>query len=586
MSNVNRRNPSHLRLHIEDTTLNQAAVHAKFQAMDEVAAVLQAFAQATGWGIRSTANRQWQTEGRDQQSAPPLRLPAGKDTGGIAAPGQSGSKVDGEGTSRMRPRKVETTHPPRWKLVDAAPMDGILSANDLAHFPTVTLEHADHLLAAIEGLVHRLETVEEALRRQEAELATSVSVSRGPNEQQELADRMDGIIASSGKSIGASAAAIYLLDEATSSLKLRACWGLPTTRLAAAARPLRGSLADLEALLGNAVLLEDCEAMPEWPSPEDFASALVVPIGSTSMPHGTLWFWSDQPRKHTTIEIEIANLASGRIMSELEHSLLGNEAKVAKQLRQKLNAAGNAQAARFPSPQALHADYEISGWTFQDEALGGGFHDWDMNPQEMMVVAVGSAASRGPQGALVATAVQSTIRTLWPSGQSPSQIMKNASDVLWGADDADWTASAAIFQLNPGTGYGSVCLAGEVQAFIVGDRGFRPLGSPTSRMALRPDTAYASQRFVLQPGEVLLAFSDNVIQEMTLTDPASRRSRKSQCKALNQNEILQSVRRLVGQSASDIAAHLARLLPSVAPQASGVGDRSLVVIKHAVRGRP
>ncbi len=179
-------------------------------------------------------------------------------------------------------------------------------------------------------------------------------------------------------------------------------------------------------------------------------------------------------------------------MSELEHSLLGSEVKVAKQLRKQLHDAGNAQAARFPDFQPLHSDFDINGWTFQDGSLGGGFHQWDLSPQEMIVAAVGSATAGGPQGALVSTGVQSTIRTLWPNGMSPSQITSNAADVLWGADDADWTASSALLQMNPESGHGNICLAGSVQAFIISQRGFRPIGSTAPKLALQPDAVYQS----------------------------------------------------------------------------------------------
>ncbi len=567
---MNRRVPSYLRLHVEDSNANRTAIHSKFESKDEVAACLQAFALATGWGVRSTAAKQLRpSDSRDEAvpSPQPLLKPGIRRDAEQSRSGQSvGSQPDAAGASR-------------WRIVDAAPMDGILSADDLAHFPTVTLENAEMLLSTIERLVDRLEKTENALRRQEAELATNVSVTRGSNEQEELADRMQSIIASSAKSIGASAAAIYLLDDSTSSLKMRSTWGLPAIKLADPARPLRGSMPDLEALLGNAVLLEDIKAMPEWPSPEDFASAIVVPVGSQTMPHGTIWFWSDRPRKHSSAEIEVANLAAGRVMSELEHSLLGSEVKVAKQLRKQLHDAGNAQAARFPDFQPLHSDFDINGWTFQDGSLGGGFHQWDLSPQEMIVAAVGSATAGGPQGALVSTGVQSTIRTLWPNGMSPSQITSNAADVLWGADDADWTASSALLQMNPESGHGNICLAGSVQAFIISQRGFRPIGSTAPKLALQPDAVYTNQRFVLQPGEVMLAFSDTVVNEINLLDPKQRRDRRSQCKALNQNEILQSVQKLIDESASEIAAHLARLLPTVSPNRGG-SDRSLIVLKN------
>lgn len=528
---------------------------------DEVAACLRSFSTATGWAVRSNATKMISNESGQ------MRMP------------YDGFRSE---TSNSRGRSAIPTdyRKNRWRLIDSAPGDGILSADDLAHFPTVTLEHAEHLLLSIEHLVARLEKAEEAVRRQEAELATNVSITRSPDEQQELADRIDSVLASACKSIEATAAAVYLLDETTSTLKMRSCWGMPSSKLADPPRNLRGSLGDLEALLGNAVLLEDTAAMPEWETPEDFASAIVVPIGSVSMPHGTIWFWSKTPRKYSSIEIEVANLTSGRVMSELEHSILGGEAKVANKLRKQMDAAGLAQAARLPDSQPLHPDFEIDGWTFQGGSLGGGFHDWDMTPNLMMVASVGSAARSGPAGALVATSLQTTIRTLWPTGQNPCQILRNSGDVLFGIEDADWTASAALFQINPETGYGTVANAGKVQSFVISERGFRPIGSFAPKLASQPDPTYNSHRFVLQPGEILVAFSDTVIQNDQLLKNPVERNRRLLSKSLDQNSLLQSVRQMADESATDIASHIARLLPSVAPLKDIRNDRSLIVIKN------
>lgn len=555
VATVNRRRPSHLRLHIEDAKSAPAPI-APPHRPDEVAACLAAFASATGWAVRSTATKHRErydesVEGGSPRTRAPLPTAAA----------ERGS---------------------RWRVVDAAPMDGVLSAEDLKFFPTVTLEQAEQLLTTIESLVSRLEQAEETIRRQEAELATNVSVTRGPDEQLELADRLQMILEGAVKSLKASAAAIYLLDDTTTTLKMRSCYGMSVARLAEPPRQLRGSLGDLEALLGNAVLLEDTHNTPEWPSPEPWPSAIVVPIGSASMPHGTIWFWSDEVRKYATPEIEIANMAAGRVMSELEQTLLGVEAKQAKRFRRQLDAAGQAQAARLPSSQPLHDRFEIDGWTFQGDALGGGFHDWDMTPGLSLVAAVGSAVAAGPEGALVATSVQSSFRTLWPSGQNPTQILQQTADMLWGIDDAKWSGSAALFQLNPESGYGAMAAAGAVQAFIISERGFRPIGSAGPRLAAQPDPHYAMQRFILQKGEVLVAFSDTVVAGLPSLANTSSRMRRAMGRSLDQNGLLQSVKQMIDQPASEIAAQLARLLPSLPAIAPQPSDRSLIVLKHRV----
>lgn len=550
--------------------------HSNMFQLDDVAACLRSFAQATGWAIRSTAPRSYSNDSSASGAIFPGSNSGGSRSGSFQSGDYSGNQSDPSGK-------------PRWRLVDASPQDGILSADDLAHFPTVTLEHAEDLLSRIEGLVTRLEAAEQAVRRQEAELATSVSISRQPDEQQELADRLEAILASATKSIHATACAVYLLDETTSELKLRSRYGLPISRLTDPSRPLRGSLADLEALMGNAVLLEDTFSMPAWKSPEDFPSAIVVPIGSSSMPHGTIWFWSNEARKYTTAEVEIANLTAGRVMGELEQTILGKEVQQAKRLRNQVDKAATAQAARLPDGQPLHRDFDFDGWTYQGDSLGGGFHDWDVTPSSMLVASVGSAGKTGTEGALIASSIQSAFRTLWPTKSIPAQMMQFAADMMFGIHPDDWTASAALLQLNPESGYGMLSTAGSVQAFIISQRGFRPIGSVAPALASQPDASYKNHRFMLQPQEVLVAFSDTVVRGIpTFQEPRNgrpldrsqtARNRRAIVKSLDQNELLQGIRERIGDSASLIAGNLARMLPAFV-EAANATDRSLIVIKN------
>lgn len=480
------------------------------------------------------------------------------------------------------PNAYKRGTPSRWRLLDTIVSDGILDGDDLIEVPSVSMQRAQQLLNSIERLVERLERAEETVRRQEAELATAIGISSNSDRQRETADRLESILDSVCRSVGAVAGAVYLLNDETTSLKMRSCIGLPPSRLTEPPRELAGSLADLEALLGNAVLLSDIAMMPEWPSPEDFASALVVPIGSSTMPHGTMWFWSDKSRSYSATEIEVANLAAGRVMSEIEQSVLGEEVQQSRVVQKQIDTASITQASMLPDCQILHEDYDINGWTFQNGTIGGAFHHWDLTPQEMMTIAVGNATQFGPEGALVSTSIQSITRTLWTNGSNPHHIMRMLNDTLWSMNDADWTASLALMQLNPSTGYGSICTAGNVHAFIVSSRGFRPLGTPRTRIAMQPDTLFASNRFILQPGEILVAFTEDVVLKKPNTESFKPRSTKGfpTCQLMDQNTLLQIVRDMSDESANDITGYLARTLPTFDRNKESGADRSLVLVKN------
>ena len=154
----------------------------------------------------------------------------------------------------------------------------------------------------------------------------------------DLAARLQAAVKSAANAVEGQAAALYLLDEGTSELKLRSCWGLPFDRLTAPARRLQGSLADLEALLGHAVVLENTSLMPGWNAPEDFAAAICVPVSSSTTVLGTLWIFCDETRDFTDAQTSVAEIVAGKIATDLEREMLLHEGVKGGQLPKAMDS--------------------------------------------------------------------------------------------------------------------------------------------------------------------------------------------------------------------------------------------------------
>ncbi len=187
---------------------------------------------------------------------------------------------------------------------------------------TNTRRAAMKLATALAGNLAMLTRTRRALRASEAELAAGVPIYIEPTQAGALADRLESILRGGARSAGCTAAALYLLDEATSHLKLRASWGLPAERLTDTPRRLATELADLEALLGHAVVLENTALLASWPVPEACGAAVCLPVAAESTLLGTVWFFAPAPRDFDDREMETLELLAGRLAVELELAML------------------------------------------------------------------------------------------------------------------------------------------------------------------------------------------------------------------------------------------------------------------------
>jgi hypothetical protein len=165
------------------------------------------------------------------------------------------------------------------------------------------------LAKSLASLLNDTQRLRYEVWRREAELAAGVPVTRRPDDQQHLAERLTAVLQAGTQAVGCQAAGLYLLDEATTQLKLRAAWGLPDDCLLAPPRPLRGAIADLEALTGHAVVLDDTALLPHWHCPENYPAAVCVPVSSPSIPLGTLWVFCESTRDFSPQETNLLELS-------------------------------------------------------------------------------------------------------------------------------------------------------------------------------------------------------------------------------------------------------------------------------------
>jgi len=373
---------------------------------------------------------------------------------------------------------------------------------------SVDQESACELATALSGMLGELVETRHALWQREAELAAGVPLVPHPDEQQHLAARLQSALKAGAEAVGCQAAALYLLDEATTQLKLRSSWGLPPDRMTGPARPLRGAVADLEALLGHAVVLNDPDLMQHWKVPEGFPTALCVPVSTPTSLLGTFWVYCAERRDFDDRQTNVLEVVAGRLAADLEREMLLREGLDAARLKRQLRAAEQLQQNQLPSIPPLLDAWDLSGWTLQAEPVGGDFYDWFCLPHGLLAVAVGDAMGEGLQGAMAASALKAALRAHGQYHRQAEQALKQINLTLWTGSAGDQNASLFYGLIETSTGRVCYSSAGQVGIVSIGSTGWKSLSHPSPALGEGPETDYQQFAHELQPGEALLAFSD------------------------------------------------------------------------------
>jgi hypothetical protein len=398
----------------------------------------------------------------------------------------------------------------------------LMSADPAGSLPPVVMENAAQLAQIASAMAGEIEQLESIVRLREIELAASTATQFPAADAESTAEKVHQAMRHAIVATRFNAAAIYLLDDDTQYLKTRAVFGLPTERLASEPRLLRGSRADLEAMLQDAVLMEDLlgDASEAWNPPEPVGAAICTAIYKGDMPIGTLWLFSDEPRQLDASASAIAQMASSLITLELSAA-----AQRRAEERNRRSAAAVAdvagwQFAALPVGNRLAPGWTVDGMIESPNDWAIGWHMWDVLPDGSLMLAIAEASEERAGGAMTAATARAALTAHCGYRHTPRQMLQRISDTLWQTNAADQLLSLLYVRLNPETGEGEIASAGGISGLIGGKYGYRPLlkagGRPLGSLV---DVDCYESTFLLGENETLLAYgtglkNDGIGQEL------------------------------------------------------------------------
>lgn len=474
---VNRPKPSYLRLHTEEPLQVEVSAVAALEILPELS---RAFEAATGWALHFVP-------GVAPAQDPELKWSAPVETGVGASPGHFRLDPGRAAWARERASRLD--------LPAVEPLAGVVSQ--------------------LTGEILRGETL---LWQREAELAAGVPVTPHRDEERHLAERLEAILAGAARAVGCQAAALYLLDADTTSLKMRSVWGLPRRRLSAPARPLDGALADLEALLGHAIVLEDAHSNLPWTAPEDFPAAVCVPVSTPTVPLGTFWIFSTTPRDFSDEETNIIEIVAGRLAVELEREMLLVAGVTDMRRRRQFAAVERWQQQQLPRVAPLVEGWEMAAWSESADSPSGEFYDWFPRADGRLTAVVARVESTTADGALVAASLRAMLRAHAEHALGDKSLLSEANRTLWTASPGDQRVEAATVVVSECSGQVEWSSAGHPSMLLIGRDGtWKSLATPALPLGAEDESQFPRQTCELEAGE-LLVIATGTVREMTNAD--------------------------------------------------------------------
>ncbi len=286
-------------------------------------------------------------------------------------------------------------------------------------------------------------------------------------ESSRLTGRLAAVLRAVVEGLECDGADFYTLDDATTCLELRVAHHLAHRQPGPPQRPLAKALADVAAMAGSAIVLEDEAAMADWPLPVWCGAAVCLPVASDRTVYGSLWLYHSEPRSFSDSQVQMAEVVAGRLAAELEiDTLRQNLGRGRGEVHS--DPSNSVGTIKLPTPGSrpilrTTEEWDVAGWQAESHSPGS-FHDWHALGDGRMLVAAGATYSQ-PEGApsLIESA-RIALRSLAPQAYDAGELLTNVNRTLWLACPGGAGLSLAIALVDGEDAQASVALSGSAAA--------------------------------------------------------------------------------------------------------------------------
>ncbi|MDO4569392.1 MAG: GAF domain-containing protein [Planctomycetia bacterium] len=353
--------------------------------------------------------------------------------------------------------------PEMWKDLEDSPFSFMthpigflhLHSDDGTNDPKsrAKFEEAHRFASAIADFIAEMQTVRAYIWLVEIQEMgnTSIFNRRFKPERATFARRFRTLLDFALGLLDLEAVAIYLFDNSGRRLKMRASAGLPLQSAMSKSRSLGEAQTDMEALHRGVIFVLDESAPPPRPQPpENFRTAICLPLVTDRSQLGTVWFFSNRLRYLPEAMIKQTQLLADHFALDIERESFFRRYGRAMEYHADLRRAAEIQGLQAQPPFVWKNRTEFCGWstserrvinpfrqnedgpdaTEDDAALQGGFYEWfPLSPNSMGAVLC-DVGVPGLPGAVLSAAVRAVLRCQSRSGWSASNVLEKVHDAI------------------------------------------------------------------------------------------------------------------------------------------------------------
>ena len=410
------------------------------------------------------------------------------------------------------------------------------------------------------------------LRQRVEELSALYRVSTTLSASRDLQVVLDTAARTAADVMKCKAAAVRLLEGQNNELRARAVFNLSEQYMRKGAVLVEQSQVFSEAFAGKIVYVEDMATdprivYPEQAEEEGLYSLLCAGIVYQNRPIGVLQVYTGELRRFTQFEVNLLRAVAQLVAAAIQNARLDEQRAQNQQVMRQLKLAGDVQRRMIPGRMPSVPPFQIAARYVPSFELGGDFYDF-IELDSNLGVAVGDVVGKGIAASLLMASVRSSLRAFAQDVYDLDEIIQRVNRQL--VSDTLDNEFATLFYgvLDPTNLRITYCNAGHEQPLLCRKGQVFPLDVGGMIVGVDPTATYVKGIQHLEPGDVILFYTDGLVDAMDFQGHRFGRPR-----------IADALLAACDKPAADIVNHLLWEMRRFCGLNRSLDDTTLVVVK-------
>ncbi len=335
-----------------------------------------------------------------------------------------------------------------------------------------------------------------------------------------------------------------------------------------------------QALLGWMILNKKPLTVNDPPNDERFRgipwdgsvhSILCAPMLTRSSLKGVLAVYNKKGGKGFTQDDQrLLAIIAAQSAQVVENARLYEEERSLIKMQEEFKLAAQIQADLLPKESPNLPGYDIAGATFSAKAIGGDYFDFISLDERKIATCLGDVSGKGLTAALLMANLQASLRSQTYMGNSVRECIAKVNRHLFQSTSPEKFATLFYGILDTTNHTFTYCNAGHEPPMLIGGNGkLSRLKEGGTVVGIIDGFAFQDAVVDLQPGDMLIAYSDGVTEAMNAD--------KEQ---FGENRLLDLIKRNLDNSAKGLVEQIVKAIRTHAGEAPQYDDITALVVKR------